>query len=79
MTVPQLAMRRILALCLCGILCFSILIPAASAADPCADLIHILLIGQDSRSDGEPARADRYTLIFGSVPEGRTKTLQESD
>lgn len=62
MTVPQLAMRRILALCLCGILCFSMLIPAASAADSCAGLIHILLIGQDSRSDGEPARADSIIL-----------------
>lgn len=62
MTVPTFALRRILALCLCAILCFPMLTPAASAAAPSADLIHILLIGQDGRTDGEPARADSIIL-----------------
>ena len=49
-------------MCLCLALIIPLIIPAASASATDTDMIHILLIGQDSRNAEDPARADSIIL-----------------
>lgn len=69
MNVPLRSLPRLFVLCLCLVLIIPLITPAASAASTDADMIHILLIGQDSRNTEDPARADSIILCSFSPGE----------